>query len=103
MIFRPTTGKILVAVVLVAGLAACTLWVIASPCGRIGNDGCEVALHLRNIVVTGDTMVVDGDDHLWVAGVHYRDGRQNRLNAAMVVVRLDPETGKELNRLDLGY
>lgn len=103
MIFRATTQKILITVVLVAGLIAGAFWVIASPCGSIGNDGCEAALHLRDIVVTGDAMVVDGGGRLRVAGVHYRDGPRNRLNAAMVVVRLDPETGEEIDRLDVGY
>ncbi len=88
--------------VLVGAVAAGTLWALSGPCGRLGNQGCQTSHQLHDIVVTGDTIASDGEGRLWIAGVHYRPQRRDDLYAGMVLVAVDPETGEEIERLDLG-
>ena len=83
-------------------LVASTLWALSGPCGRIGKDGCLARHHLRDIVITGDTVVSDAGGKLHIAGVRYRADRRDRLRAEMVMITFDPETGKEIGRLELG-
>ncbi|SIR27707.1 hypothetical protein SAMN05421641_1369 [Paracoccus thiocyanatus] len=80
---------------------------LSGPCGwagRVaGGGGCVATFALRDLVVTGDTLATDAQGRLVVGGIDYRPGRRrDRLQAQMVVATLDPATGAEIARADLG-
>ncbi|WP_147296784.1 hypothetical protein [Paracoccus thiocyanatus] len=53
--------------------------------------------------MTGDTLATDAQGRLVVGGIDYRPRRRrDRLQAQMVVATLDPATGAEIARADLG-
>ncbi|AWX93928.1 hypothetical protein DPM13_15640 [Paracoccus mutanolyticus] len=60
------------------------------------------AFALRDLVVTGDALATDAQGRAGVGGIDYRPGRRDRLQAQMVVATLDPATGAEIARADLG-
>lgn len=95
---------LLVALLLGAGGAALAL---SGPCGwagrLVGDGGCIGAFTMHDLVVTGDTLVIDAQGQLVVGGIEYRPGRRpDRLQAQMVAAALDPGTGAEIARADLG-
>ncbi len=92
------------ALMLAVGVAALALSGPCGPAGRLAGDGgCLAAFTLRDLVVTGDTLVIDAEGQLVVGGIDYRPGRRlGRLQAQMVVATLKPETGAEIARADLG-
>lgn len=92
------------ALMLAVGVAALALSGPCGPAGRLAGDGgCLAAFTLRDLVVTGDTLVIDAEGQLVIGGIDYRPGRRpGRLQAQMVVATLKPETGAEIARADLG-
>jgi len=97
---------LMVAALLILG-AGGTALAISGSCGwadRIAGDGsCLAAFSLRDLVVTGDTIAVDAEGRIVVGGIDYRPGRRpDRLQAQIVVATLDPQTGAEIARADLG-
>lgn len=92
-----------------AGLAAAAAgWMLSGPCGWLergfGPGGCVGRHQFRDLVVTGDTLALDPGGRLLVAGVHYGPDRRrdDSLTARMTLVEVDPGSGRELARFDLG-
>lgn len=98
-----TRALLLVALLLGGGGAG---FALSGPCGwagRVaGGGGCVAAFALRDLAVTGDTLATDAQGRLVIGGIDYRPGRRERLQAQMVVATLDPATGAEIARADLG-
>lgn len=83
-------------------LLAAGAWALSGPCGWLDlGGGCLGRQSLRHIAVTGDTFATDAEGRLLIVGIHYRPDRRDRLRPEMVLVTLDPESGKEIARADL--
>lgn len=95
---------LLAALLLGTGGAALALSGSCGWAGRMAGDGgCRGAFTLHDLVVTGDTLAIDAEGQLIVGGIDYRPGRRpGRLQAQMVVATLNPGTGAEIARADLG-
>lgn len=96
------SGAALLTVVLVAGGLSWSA--LSAPCGWLGRDGCQESIRIRNLVVTGDTMVSDARGQIWLAGVDFQRGRGagDDAVARVVIVRPALPDGAEEVRIETG-